>query len=72
MYDLCNLIDEAPIFRKATNNLSFNGLLNALDGVVAQEGRLVFMTTNHRLGVSTATFRSHADTATSTLPFRFT
>jgi chaperone BCS1 len=27
---------------------SFSGLLNALDGVAAQEGRVVFMTTNHR------------------------
>ena len=29
------------------SRLSFNGLLNALDGVGAQEGRLVFLTTNH-------------------------
>jgi mitochondrial chaperone BCS1 len=29
------------------SRLSFNGVLNALDGVAAQEGRLVFMTTNH-------------------------
>lgn len=27
--------------------LSFSGLLNAIDGVAAQEGRVVFMTTNH-------------------------
>lgn len=27
--------------------LTFSGLLNALDGVAASEGRLVFMTTNH-------------------------
>jgi mitochondrial chaperone BCS1 len=34
---------------KTNNNaLSFHGLLNALDGVAAQENRLVFMTTNHR------------------------
>ncbi len=35
---------------KASGNeskLSFNGLLNALDGVTAQQGRLVFLTTNH-------------------------
>mmetsp|Transcript_9122 Transcript_9122/g.14967 ORF Transcript_9122/g.14967 Transcript_9122/m.14967 type:complete len:544 (+) Transcript_9122:144-1775(+) len=30
-----------------TGNLTFSGLLNALDGVASQEGRLVFMTTNH-------------------------
>lgn len=27
--------------------MSLSGLLNALDGVAAQEGRIVFMTTNH-------------------------
>lgn len=27
--------------------VSFSGLLNALDGVAAQEGRIVFLTTNH-------------------------
>ncbi len=31
----------------APGRLTFSGLLNALDGVAAQEGRLVFMTTNH-------------------------
>lgn len=29
------------------NRVTFSGLLNALDGVAAQEGKLVFMTTNH-------------------------
>jgi mitochondrial chaperone BCS1 len=29
------------------NALTFSGLLNALDGVAAQEGKLLFMTTNH-------------------------
>jgi mitochondrial chaperone BCS1 len=32
----------------AKMEVSFSGLLNALDGVAAQEGRVVFMTTNHR------------------------
>ena len=27
--------------------VSFSGLLNALDGVRSQEGRIVFMSTNH-------------------------
>jgi hypothetical protein len=36
------------VYRKPVYKVSFNGLLNAIDGVVAQEGRLVFMTTNHR------------------------
>lgn len=30
------------------SSLTFSGLLNALDGLAAQEGRLLFMTTNHR------------------------
>eukprot|EP00744_Colponema_vietnamica_P037728 GILI01069207.1.p1 GENE.GILI01069207.1~~GILI01069207.1.p1 ORF type:complete len:165 (-),score=18.35 GILI01069207.1:107-601(-) len=29
------------------SRVTMSGLLNALDGVAAQEGRLVFMTTNH-------------------------
>jgi chaperone BCS1 len=29
------------------NALTFSGFLNALDGVVSSEGRIVFMTTNH-------------------------
>jgi mitochondrial chaperone BCS1 len=32
---------------KATS-VSFSGLLNAIDGIAAQEGRALFMTTNHR------------------------
>ena len=33
--------------RKSTVNVSFSGFLNALDGVASQEGRILFMTTNH-------------------------
>jgi chaperone BCS1 len=29
------------------NTVTFSGLLNALDGVGAVEGRILFMTTNH-------------------------
>lgn len=29
------------------NNVTFSGLLNCLDGIVASEGRILFMTTNH-------------------------
>lgn len=32
----------------ARTEVSFSGLLNALDGVAAQEGRIVVLTTNHR------------------------
>jgi len=31
----------------ASSGLSFSGLLNAIDGVAAQEGKLLFLTTNH-------------------------
>jgi mitochondrial chaperone BCS1 len=42
-------IDAIFVGRKkdGETKLSFNGLLNALDGVTAQQGRMVFMTTNH-------------------------
>jgi mitochondrial chaperone BCS1 len=42
-------IDAIFVGRKkdSETKLSFNGLLNALDGVTAQQGRMVFMTTNH-------------------------
>ena len=40
-----------PSVSSSTNGksegVSFSGLLNALDGVAAQEGRIFFMTTNH-------------------------
>ncbi|MEM6423131.1 MAG: AAA family ATPase, partial [Pseudomonadota bacterium] len=37
--------------------VSFSGLLNAIDGVAAQEGRPVFMTTNHRERLDPALIR---------------
>lgn len=44
-------IDCAFVARKAgedkANKLTFSGLLNAIDGVAAGEGRLLFATTNH-------------------------
>jgi len=33
--------------KKSDVSISFSGLLNAIDGVASQEGRLFFMTTNH-------------------------
>jgi ATP-dependent 26S proteasome regulatory subunit len=32
---------------RSSGGVSFSGLLNAIDGVAAQEGRIFFMTTNH-------------------------
>lgn len=37
--------------------ISFSGLLNALDGVAANEGRIVFMTTNHKERLDPALIR---------------
>jgi mitochondrial chaperone BCS1 len=37
--------------------ISFSGLLNAIDGVAAQEGRLVVLTTNHREKLDPALIR---------------
>lgn len=31
----------------STNKISFSGLLNAIDGIAAGDGRILFMTTNH-------------------------
>ncbi|GGN36541.1 AAA family ATPase [Deinococcus daejeonensis] len=43
--------------RAPTVKLSFNGLLNALDGVAAGEGRVTFMTTNDPGGLDAALIR---------------
>ncbi|WP_420595249.1 AAA family ATPase [Deinococcus sp.] len=43
--------------RSTSVKLSFNGLLNALDGVAAGEGRLTFMTTNHLTDLDPALIR---------------
>ncbi|KAF9104797.1 hypothetical protein BGX29_001278 [Mortierella sp. GBA35] len=46
-------VDAALVKRKAgkaqegSNNVTLSGILNALDGITAQEGSVVFMTTNH-------------------------
>jgi len=37
--------------------VSFSGLLNALDGVRSQEGRILFMTTNHKEKLDPALLR---------------
>jgi mitochondrial chaperone BCS1 len=39
------------------SSLTFGGLLNALDGACAQEGRIVFMTTNHAARLDPALIR---------------
>ena len=41
---LACFVDAATVY---SNHLTFSGFLNALDGVVSSEGRIIFMTTNH-------------------------
>ncbi|RNF20666.1 putative ATP-dependent chaperone [Trypanosoma conorhini] len=41
------LLEDIDRAFSADSHITMSGLLNALDGVAAQEGRLVFMTTNH-------------------------
>ena len=43
--------------KQADTKLTFTGLLNVLDGISASEGRLVFMTTNHRDALDQALIR---------------
>ncbi|MEM9496386.1 MAG: ATP-binding protein [Pseudomonadota bacterium] len=52
--------DIDAVFRKRTGDtegVSFSGLLNAIDGLAAQEGRALFMTTNHKDRLDAALIR---------------
>ncbi len=57
------LIEDVDAFfrerdkQDARIEVSFSGLLNALDGVAAQEGRIVVLTTNHRERLDPALIR---------------
>lgn len=57
------LIEDVDAFFQARQKMderievSFSGLLNALDGVGAQEGRIVVLTTNHRESLDPALIR---------------
>ncbi|HWS75192.1 MAG TPA: AAA family ATPase [Quisquiliibacterium sp.] len=57
------LIEDIDAFFKSRDKqdarieVSFSGLLNALDGVAAQEGRIVVLTTNHRERLDPALIR---------------
>ena len=42
---------------EAARGITFSGLLNAIDGVAAQEGRVLVMTTNHRDALDPALIR---------------
>jgi chaperone BCS1 len=43
--------------RRLADGLTFSGLLNAIDGILAQDGRVLFMTTNHREKLDPALIR---------------
>ena len=43
--------------RENRSQVTFSGLLNALDGVRSQEGRILIMTTNHRENLDPALMR---------------
>ena len=51
------LIEDIDLAFHADSRITISGLLNALDGVTAQEGRVVFMTTNHIERLSAALVR---------------
>ena len=52
----CIFVQRTATDDKA-NRITFSGLLNALDGVAAGEGRLLFATTNHREKLDPALIR---------------
>jgi len=47
----------APADVSSVNRVSFSGLLNAIDGIAAGDGRILFMTTNHIERLSPALIR---------------
>jgi len=49
--------DREIVANSTSASVTFSGLLNAIDGVAAQEGRLVFLTTNHKEKLSQALIR---------------
>jgi len=49
--------DSEDLSKKPTNKISLSGLLNAIDGVAAQEGRILIMTTNYRSRIDDALLR---------------
>ncbi|KNH05171.1 ATP-dependent chaperone [Perkinsela sp. CCAP 1560/4] len=51
------LLEDIDLAFHPESRITISGLLNALDGVTAQEGRMVFMTTNHIEKLSDALIR---------------
>lgn len=49
--------EEVQGNKRRRRRVTFSGLLNALDGVRSQEGRILFMTTNHKEKLDPALLR---------------
>jgi chaperone BCS1 len=45
--DIDSVFNMRNTLAKKSSSLTFSGLLNAIDGVASQDGRILFMTTNH-------------------------
>lgn len=50
-------VDRTSVQENQSRGVTFSGLLNALDGVRSQEGRILIMTTNHREKLDPALMR---------------
>lgn len=50
-------VDRDSVNKDNKCNVSFSGLLNALDGVRSTDGRILFMTTNHKEKLDEALLR---------------
>jgi chaperone BCS1 len=53
----CAFVNREKKEQTLTDKLTFSGLLNALDGVGGKDGRIIFMTTNHREKLDSALIR---------------
>lgn len=49
--------ENSSIMRSSSSRISLSGLLNVIDGIAAQEGRLLIMTTNHIKALDSALLR---------------
>ena len=55
--DIDGIFVERDSVTQSKRGVTFSGLLNALDGIRSQEGRILFMTTNHREKLDPALLR---------------
>jgi chaperone BCS1 len=55
--DIDSMFDQRDGSADKRSKVTFSGLLNAIDGIAAHEGRLLFMTTNHKEKLAPALIR---------------